>query len=481
MLLRSWFIAGVALISTSVVWAGGPIDRPLGVEEERPQLRNVSLTVTRRHCYQASQLGRSASLRAKHIGPRTTNRSGLSYTVKLRAVKFGGRSLRRITLNRGGILTLDFDGRRKLQLIGLGRSRSGTRILKMKNSLLGLRISETGRLFGGGLKGRSLALYKLKSWPPTLETLITILTGEQSLKDGLSKTGLFKIRVNQSPEEFAKLESEPEPKSNALTRNAPKTVSPSTETVGSAGRLARELNGEDLSAPVRDTKPPVTTAPTSESQPEARIATLRPSASTPSNTASSPRSLPSYLTTAALRRRRGQAIQQDPHKFDDIVERAARRWGLNVSLLRGLIQTESRFDPGARSHTDAGGLGQFTNIAVKEVRRLMAQSRFSQKFQGEPKLKAELSAFTYDKAYIPEIAIEATALYLSSLLKTYGHVEAALTAYNAGTAMANQVRRYGSHAAAKRAGVLTFSQASTYAPEVLHNKHLFDSGHWPKP
>ena len=72
------------------------------------------------------------------------------------------------------------------------------------------------------------------------------------------------------------------------------------------------------------------------------------------------------------------------------------------------------------------------------------------------------------------------AQMLATLLEKYdGNEEAALTYYNAGGNMAAHVRRYG-HAEARRRGLLTFSQSSTYAPKVLRYKRKFDAGWHPE-
>lgn len=199
------------------------------------------------------------------------------------------------------------------------------------------------------------------------------------------------------------------------------------------------------------------------------------------------RSWPALLITLSLAapafaqsvdRHRG-ARQQDPQTYAKQIKKACDRWDLDRYLLMGLIQTESRFDPGATSRTGAAGMGQFTSIGIKEIQRLAKVGRYAEAFQSSAKDKAmlaRLTAFNKDRAYEPGPAIEAAALYLHHLLRTYKqNVEAALTHYNAGGRMAKHVQKHG-FKKAKAKGLLTFSQAKTYAPHVLEWRAKFKKG-----
>lgn len=172
--------------------------------------------------------------------------------------------------------------------------------------------------------------------------------------------------------------------------------------------------------------------------------------------------------------------QANPDRYKKSLKKAAKRWSLNIHLLMGLIQTESRFDAGATSRTGAAGLGQFTGIGCKEVQRLSKLGGYKKKYQGEAKLLAALQSFDKKKAYQPKVAIEAAALYLQHLLKAYKNdAEAALTHYNAGGKMARLVQKHG-FKKAKAKGLLTFSQAKSYAPHVLSWAKKFKDGWRPK-
>lgn len=188
----------------------------------------------------------------------------------------------------------------------------------------------------------------------------------------------------------------------------------------------------------------------------------------------------SFATPAfaqSVDRHRG-ARQQDPARYASAVKKASKRWKIDPYLLMGLIQTESRFDPGATSPTGAAGMGQFTSIGIKEIQRLAKIGLYAKAFSSakDKALLAKLKAFNKDRAYEPGPAIEAAALYLHHLLRTYKqNVPAALTHYNAGGRMAKHVVKHG-FKEAKAKGLLTFSQAKTYAPHVLGWRAKFKKG-----
>lgn len=94
-------------------------------------------------------------------------------------------------------------------------------------------------------------------------------------------------------------------------------------------------------------------------------------------------------------------------RFDDIIVRHAATHGIRPDLIRAVIQTESAFDPWARSPKGAMGLMQLM-----------------------PGTATELGVID---AYDPEENVRAGVAYLKSLLTRYrGNEELALAAYNAG-------------------------------------------------
>jgi soluble lytic murein transglycosylase-like protein len=104
-----------------------------------------------------------------------------------------------------------------------------------------------------------------------------------------------------------------------------------------------------------------------------------------------------------------------PSRLDAIVVRHALAHGVRPELIRAVIQTESAFDPWARSPKGAMGLMQL--------------------------MPGTAAAYGVSDPYDPDQNVHAGVAYLSDLLGRYGgNEELALAAYNAGP---NAVDRFG--------------------------------------
>jgi soluble lytic murein transglycosylase len=93
----------------------------------------------------------------------------------------------------------------------------------------------------------------------------------------------------------------------------------------------------------------------------------------------------------------------------------ARQDNLDPALLAAVIESESKFNPDARSNAGAIGLMQLTPATAKGIAQYTGGSRF------------RLSDLTN-----PDINIRYGAWYLGHLLAKYGDEQLALAAYNAG-------------------------------------------------
>ena len=123
-----------------------------------------------------------------------------------------------------------------------------------------------------------------------------------------------------------------------------------------------------------------------------------------------------------------------------MINQAAARYGLNPSILYGLIQQESGFDPSARSGAGALGLTQLM-----------------------PSTAASLGVV---EPLDPAQSIEGGARYLSQLLHQFaGNTADALAAYNAGP---GAVQQYG--------GVPPYSETQQYVTKVLGNATAYSQG-----
>jgi peptidoglycan lytic transglycosylase len=104
-----------------------------------------------------------------------------------------------------------------------------------------------------------------------------------------------------------------------------------------------------------------------------------------------------------------------PFRYREIVLGHARNYHLDPALLAAVIDTESKFDAGARSDRGAIGLMQLLPDTAEGIAERTGGSKFR---------VADL--------YNPEINVRYGAWYLRHLLDKYGSERTALAAYNAG-------------------------------------------------
>jgi len=115
---------------------------------------------------------------------------------------------------------------------------------------------------------------------------------------------------------------------------------------------------------------------------------------------------------------RKQGIQQtiNTKKYDDIIKKAQKRYGVEFSLIKAVIQVESGFDPKAVSKRGAKGLMQ---IMPENYKNLFVKDPFN-----------------------PSQNIMGGTLYLQRLLKRYKYkLPLALAAYNAGPQAVDKYKR----------------------------------------
>ncbi|MBF0261299.1 MAG: lytic transglycosylase domain-containing protein [Magnetococcales bacterium] len=148
-----------------------------------------------------------------------------------------------------------------------------------------------------------------------------------------------------------------------------------------------------------------------------------------------PNSLPQGYATGTIRHAKTLAPADPAQKiqpkleggnYEQIIQRASERYGVDADLIRSVIKVESNFNPKAVSHAGAQGMMQLM-----------------------PGTAAELGV---KDAFNAEENIMGGTLYLSRLLDRYdGNVRSALAAYNWGmgnlerqpaSAMPGETRRY---------------------------------------
>lgn len=130
-------------------------------------------------------------------------------------------------------------------------------------------------------------------------------------------------------------------------------------------------------------------------------------------------------------RTRFRAASGNPQEFEHLVSAASKKYGVNASLIRAVIQAESGYNPQAVSRAGAGGLMQ---LMPGTARQLKVSDRFD-----------------------PGQNVDGGVRYLKFLLDTFkGDISLALAAYNAGL---SNVAKYG--------GVPPFEETRTYISRVL--------------
>ena len=147
-----------------------------------------------------------------------------------------------------------------------------------------------------------------------------------------------------------------------------------------------------------------------------------------------------------------------PFPFRELVTARAREMGLDPFLVAGLIRQESAWVPSIGSSAGAIGLMQIMPATGRQLARAI----------GPP-------GYTTDALRTAEVNVHLGTLYLAELLDRYdGHLQLALSAYNAGPTRANRWRRFPEaedpHRFTER---IPFVETRGYVKNVVRNRALY--------
>lgn len=146
-----------------------------------------------------------------------------------------------------------------------------------------------------------------------------------------------------------------------------------------------------------------------------------------------------------------------PDDYSELVERYSAQNGLPVSLVYGVIHTESGFRPRAVSSVGARGLMQITEETFEWTKWRM---------------RDEVTG--YDDLFDPEVNIRYGTYLLSLLTAEFGGTNEALAAYHAGWGSVKKWLSLPEYSAdGAQLDAIPFADTAQYVPRVLKTARIY--------
>lgn len=147
-----------------------------------------------------------------------------------------------------------------------------------------------------------------------------------------------------------------------------------------------------------------------------------------------------------------------PLKYDEIVEAASQKYGVDKALIFAVIKTESNFDPNAKSSAGAIGLMQIMDNTFEWMQAYYKDD-----------------AYTLEDLYDPAVNIDYGTEVLSVLIKKYdGCEDTAVAAYNGGTGNVDEWLKDSQYSDdGKTLKYVPFSETENYRKKVARNKSIY--------
>lgn len=146
-----------------------------------------------------------------------------------------------------------------------------------------------------------------------------------------------------------------------------------------------------------------------------------------------------------------------PLKYQDTIRKYSQKYGLDPYLVLAVIKVESNFMPEAVSPKKARGLMQITEKTGK---------------WGAGQI--QLTHYSVEKLFDPEINIQIGCWYLSVLYQEFEDTDLVLAAYNGGSGNVSQWLKDSSlSSSGKRLDKIPFSETRNYVKKVKNSRFVY--------